>query len=430
MPATPGDDRIVATYLIETPLDPAKVADVLAGEQSSGTFVRVAGETDDLRARSRATVERIVELDPAPAPSLHSAWLAGRGATGPWRRARVDVAFPAANIGRNLPTLAATVAGNLYDLGETTGVRLEHLALPASFRARFERPRQGVAGTRRLTGVASGPIAGTIVKPNVGLSAAQTAALVDALCRAGIDFVKDDEVNADSEHAPIADRIRAVMAKVRRWQDESGKHVMVAFNVSGSHDEVLRHAELVQREGGSCVMASLNWVGFSTMQALRRSTDLAIHGHRNGFGMFDRHPALGMAFQPYQAMWRLAGIDHLHVHGMGGKFAQRDEDVAEAARDCLAPLADASDPDDPDDRIVPAFSSGQWAGTLPRTLEVVPDGDLLFLCGGGILAHPGGPAAGVTSVRQAWEATRAGRTLADAARDAPELRDALAFFGS
>jgi ribulose-bisphosphate carboxylase large chain len=53
----------------------------------------------------------------------------------------------------------------------------------------------------------------------------------------------------------------------------------------------------------------------------------------------------------------------------------------------------------------------------------------LFLCGGGILAHPGGPAAGVASVRQAWEATRAGRSLADAARDAPELRDALAFFG-
>src|SRR5206468_10204932 len=45
-----------AVYLIETPLDPARVAEILAGEQSSGTFVRVAGETDALRARSRATV--------------------------------------------------------------------------------------------------------------------------------------------------------------------------------------------------------------------------------------------------------------------------------------------------------------------------------------------------------------------------------------
>jgi hypothetical protein len=81
MPAAP--ERFVATYLIETPLDPAKVADVLAGEQSSGTFVRVAGETDDLRARSRATVERLVELEPAAAPSLRSAWLERRGAQRP-----------------------------------------------------------------------------------------------------------------------------------------------------------------------------------------------------------------------------------------------------------------------------------------------------------------------------------------------------------
>jgi ribulose-bisphosphate carboxylase large chain len=418
-------DRLLATYLIETPLDPAHVADVLAGEQSSGTFVRVAGETDDLRARSRATVERIDELEPLAQPSLHSAWLARRGATGPYRRARITVAFPPANIGRNLPTLAATLVGNLFDLGEATGVRLEHLELPPSFRERFRKPKQGVAGTRALTGVATGPIAGTIVKPNVGLSAEQTADLIDSLCRAGIDFVKDDEVNADSEHAPVEDRIRAVMAKVRRWRDESGRQVMVAFNISGEHDEMLRRAELVQREGGTCVMASLNWVGFSTMQALRRETDLAIHGHRNGFGMFERHPALGMGFQPYQAMWRLAGIDHLHVHGMGGKFAQPDEEVAQGARDVLTPL----DPADPLDVAVPAFSSGQWAGTLPATLAAVPTGDLLFLCGGGILAHPGGPAAGVISIRQAWEAVRAGRDLQDAARDHAELRDALAFFG-
>jgi ribulose-bisphosphate carboxylase large chain len=420
-------DRILATYLIETPLDTARVADVLAGEQSSGTFVRVAGETDDLRARSRATVVHIEPLADAPTPSLPNAWLARRGAGGPWHRARITVAFPPANIGRNLPTLAATVAGNLYDLGETTGVRLERLELPAAFRARFERPAQGVAGTRTATGVARGPLAGTIIKPNVGLSATETADLVEALCRAGIDFIKDDEVNADAEHAPLAERVPAVMERVRRWQHESGKHVMVAFNISDAHDTMLRHAELVEREGGSCVMASLNWCGLSAIQSLRRHTRLAIHGHRNGFGMFERHPALGMGFQPYQAMWRLAGVDHMHVHGLGGKFAQADADVAQGARDCLAPLAD---PADTADRVMPAFSSGQWAGTLPATLEVVPDGDLLFLCGGGILAHPGGPAAGVTSVRQAWAAVQAGRTLADAAHDAPELRAAIAFFGA
>jgi ribulose-bisphosphate carboxylase large chain len=425
-PAHAVSSRFRATYLIETPLDPAHVADVLAGEQSSGTFVRVAGESEALQARSRAVVEEITELDPLSAASLPSALLQGRHIAGPYRRARIVVSFPTANVGNNLPTLAATVAGNLYDIGEATGVRLEHLRIDPPFRARFERPRHGVAGTRALAGVDAGPLIGTILKPNVGLSADETGALAGELCAAGVDFIKDDECCGNPEHAPAPDRIRAVMAAVRRAQDHSGKRVMVAFNITDEHEQMLRHADLVAAEGGSCVMVSMNWVGLSSVQALRRRTSLAVHGHRNGFGMFSRHPALGMDFQAYQALWRLAGVDHMHVHGLAGKFSQADAEVVRSAHDCLTPLADSSDVQDV---VMPAFSSGQWAGTMQATVAAVPRGDLMFMCGGGILAHPGGPAAGVASLRQAWQAIRAGRSLADAAREAPELRAALAFFG-
>lgn len=421
----PREGRLRAVYLLETPLDPAQVAEVLAGEQSSGTFVRVAGESDELRARSRATVDHIEELAPLATPSLPSAWLERQGRGGPYRRARVMVSFPTANIEDNLPTLAATVAGNLYDLGEATGVRLESLRLPAAYRARFERPRHGVAGTRAMAGVAQGPIVGTIVKPNVGLSTEDTAALVGQLCEAGVDFIKDDEVCANPRHAPLAERVRAVMRRVRAYQYKTGKRVVVAFNITDEHEAMLRHAELVAREGGSCVMASLNWCGLSSLQALRRECGLMIHGHRNGFGMFARHAALGMDFQAYQTLWRLAGVDHLHVHGLQGKFAQDDEEVVRSARECLTPLGNAADEND---RVMPAFSSGQWAGTMPATLQAVPSGDLLFMAGGGILAHPSGPRAGVASLRQAWAAVQEGQTLADAARHHDELREALAFF--
>jgi ribulose-bisphosphate carboxylase large chain len=202
-----AEQRIRARYRIETPLEPAAVAEVMAGEQSCGTFTRVEGETDDLRARARATVEAIAELEPAAAPSLPNALLERQGRRGPWRRALVDISFPVANIGANLPTLAATVAGNLYDLGEVTGLRLESLQLPAAYRAQFERPSHGVAGTRRATGVETGALVGTIIKPNVGFSAAQTAELVARLCAAGVDFIKDDEVSADPLHAPLAERV-------------------------------------------------------------------------------------------------------------------------------------------------------------------------------------------------------------------------------
>jgi ribulose-bisphosphate carboxylase large chain len=421
---TSSQNRFEATYLIETPLDPAKVAEVMAGEQSCGTFTRVAGETDELRERARAEVVRIEELEPAGAPSLPNAWLARKGIGGPWRRARVTISFPVGNVSANLATLAAVVAGNLYDLGEVTGLRLESIALPWSFRRHFPLPAQGIAGTRRLTGAATGPLVGSIIKPNVGLSAVQTADLVASLCDAGLDFIKDDEISADPVHAPLAERIPAVMAAVRRHQDKTGKPVMIAFNITDETDAMRRHADLVAREGGSCVMASLNWCGFSAIESLRRTTDLALHGHRNGYGAFARHPLLGIGFQAYQTLWRLAGVDHMHVHGLLGKFAQDDEEVVTSAKDCVTALTDGAD-----DRVMPAFSSGQWAGTAQPTWDAIGHDDLLFMAGGGILAHPGGPRAGVASIRQAWAAVAEGMPLAEAAGRQPELKQALDFFG-
>lgn len=420
-------DRIEATYLIETPLAPAKVAEVMAGEQSCGTFTRVHGETDDLRARARAIVESVETLDAADIPALPNTWLERQRTPGPWQRARITISFPTANIGANLPTLAATVAGNLYDLGEVTGLRLESLRIPQSYRAQFDLPRHGVAGTRRLTGVQDGPLVGSIIKPNVGLSADETGELVGTLCAAGLDFIKDDEICADPAHAPLAQRIPAVMDRVRRHQDRTGKHVMVAFNITDETDAMRRHADLVEREGGSCIMVSLNWCGHSAVQTLRRHSGLVLHGHRNGFGAFSRHPLLGIGFDAYQALWRLVGVDHMHVHGLNGKFAQPDAEVIDGARACLAPLA--GDALDAADAVMPAFSSGQWAGTVPVTWEAVGTADLLFMSGGGIMAHPDGPAAGVLSIRQAWDAVRSGRSLDDAALGLPELRRSLDFFG-
>ncbi|KAF1042020.1 MAG: Ribulose bisphosphate carboxylase-like protein 2 [Herbaspirillum frisingense] len=424
-PADLPDDgrRFIADYLIETPLDPARVAEVMAGEQSCGTFARVEGETDQLRERARAVVLAIDALESVAEPSLPNAWQQRQRISGPYRRARIRISFPVDNVGPNLPTLAATVAGNLYDLGEVTGLRLLDVQLPAAYRRSFDLPRQGIAGTRRLAGVVDAPLLGTIIKPNVGLSAEETADLVGRLCEAGVDFIKDDEVCANPAHAPLEQRVRAVMRRVRDYRDRSGRNVMVAFNITDEVDAMRRHADLIEREGGSCVMTSLNWCGYSAIQTLRRSTPLALHGHRNGFGMMSREPLLGMSFPAYQALWRLAGVDHLHVHGLNGKFSEFNDEVVEAARACLTPMAG-------DDAVMPVFSNGQWSGTVRPTFDAVNSSDMIFLSGGGILAHPDGAAAGVASLRQAWDAARAGIALDEYARQAPELQRAINFFGA
>ena len=51
--------------------------------------------------------------------------------------------------------------------------------------------------------------------------------------------------------------------------------------------------------------------------------------------------------------------------------------------------------------------------------------DLIVTAGGGIVAHPGGPGAGVRALRQAWEAAVAGIPLDRHAKTHRELEQAL-----
>src|SRR5262245_16145918 len=187
-----ANGRIVATYLIETPGAPEQAAEVLAGEQSTGTFVAVPGETAELRERYAARIERITPLGETDRPGLP-----GAKVSTVYRRAELVLSFPLETVGTNLPALLSTVLGNLFELRELSGVRLLDLEVPDELAAAQPGPQFGVEGTRKLTGVTGRPVIGTIVKPSVGLSPEQTAALVRQLAEAGIDFIKDDELMAD-----------------------------------------------------------------------------------------------------------------------------------------------------------------------------------------------------------------------------------------
>src|SRR3546814_19485195 len=106
---------------------------------------------------------------------------------------------------------------------------------------------------------------------------------------------------------------------------------MVAFNITDETDTMRRHADLVEREGGSCVMARLNACGYSGIQTPRRHTPLVLHRHRNGFGALSPHPLLGIGFQAYPPLWPLAGVDPLPVPGPRGTFSQPNATVITCA---------------------------------------------------------------------------------------------------
>ena len=396
--------RIEAVYHLETADDPEQTAALIAGEQSSGTFVAIPGEDEALKARAAARYE-ITALE--------------QDSRSDTKRYELKLSWPLENLGPSLPNLMATIAGNLYELKPVRSLRLIDMTLPSAFAQAYPGPAFGIAGTRKLSGVQRGPLIGTIIKPSVGLSAQDTADIVAQLCEAGVDFIKDDELQADGPACPFDERVTLSMAVINHHAERSGKKVMYAFNLTGEIDEMKRHHDLVQQLGGTAVMLSLNSVGMAGFNAFRRHAQLPIHAHRNGWGYLQA----GWSYTAWQKLWRLAGVDHMHVNGIANKFQEDDDSVITSARACMTPMFA-----DKPCTIMPVFSSGQTVRQAAPTWERLQSTDLIFLAGGGLFAHPGGIAAGVSALRQSWSAAMEGVPLDIAAKTHRELREALEKF--
>jgi len=404
-------ERIFAEYYIETPYDVEQAAAVLAGEQSSGTFVSVPGETEALKQRFAARVEDIKLLDVVATPSIPGGMIPGKK----YQQAKVKVSWSIENFGYNLPVLISTLQGNLYEITQFTGLKLMDLELPDSFKKHYQGPQFGVEGSKSSCDVGrERPMIGTIIKPSVGMSPEETATLVQTLIDAGIDFIKDDELMGSTANSPFDERVKAIMKVIRNTEQKTGKKVMYAFNISDEIDEMQRKYDLILQEKGSCAMISVNSVGLAGTKKICDNGQLVIHGHRNGWGMLNRHPMLGIEFPAYQKLQRLAGVDQLHVNGIQNKFWESDDSVVTSINSCSKPMLGGYE-------ILPVVSSGQWGGQAFETYKRTKTTDLLYMAGGGILAHPMGTKAGVNALQQAWEGAVNGLTIEETANQYKEF---------
>jgi ribulose 1,5-bisphosphate carboxylase large subunit-like protein len=415
---TKDQSFITLTYLIETAGNPGKLAAKIASDQSTGTFVHVPGETEELKNRVAARVVALRPLPSVPVPSYPTR------ESGPFQRAEADIAFPFDAIGTDLSALMTIAIGGVFSIKGFSGVRVVDLKLPDAFGKAWPGPQFGVAGSRRLTGVQDRPIIGTIIKPALGLRPHETAALVNDVIAADVDFIKDDEKLMSPVYSPLEERVKAVMPMILEREQKTGKKVMYAWGISATDpDEMMRNHDIVLKHGGNCAVVNINSVGFGAMAFLRRRSGLVLHAHRNGWDMLTRHPGLGLNFKVWQQFWRLLGVDQFQINGIRVKYWEPDESFVASFKAITSPLFSVADCP------LPVAGSGQWGGQASDTYERTGrTQDLMYLCGGGIVSHPGGAGAGVKAVRQAWEAAVAGIPLTDYARDHHELAQSIAAF--
>jgi ribulose-bisphosphate carboxylase large chain len=420
------DEYVTATYYLETPMDIYQAAQALAAEQSTGTWRRVGKETDKLRDKFGAKVVGVYpipgEVGKRSLPTSISMSEFGAEST-EIKAAILQIAFPTIDFGAKLANLLSAVAGNVFEMGAFTAVKLMDLSFPKPFLERFSGPKFGIRGTRRIVQVENRPLVGAIIKPCVGLEADSLAELAYQGAKGGLDFIKDDELIADTEYNSLEERVKKVMAALKRAEEETGEKTLYAFNITDRVDKICQLHDVVVENGGKCVMLNVPTAGLSALRVLAEHTQVPIHCHRDFAAAFTRSPYLGINSTLLTKLFRLAGADQIHIGAVKGKLCETDDEALSDSRACLMNFPSIS-------QALPVSSGGQWAGKALANYQKFGHVDFIHLSGAGIYSHPDGAEAGARSVRQAWEAVLSGISLEEYAKEHAELQSAINYFGS
>lgn len=386
--------ELIAKYHVETDLPIKKAAQAIAAEQSTGTWTEVRGSENPLAARV----------------------IAAEGT-------EVEIGFPEEILEPgNIPQYLSVVAGNLFGLGALRKVRLQDVIFPESIVRAHKGPKFGIEDARRILGVYSRPLVGTIVKPKVGLDPKGTAEVAAAAVRGGLDLVKDDETLTNQSFCPMVPRVVEVMTALDKVETETGKRAFYAVNVTTGADKILERAEEAIDHGANMVMVDVLTAGFSALEALSRNVNVPVHVHRTMHAAFTRDKGHGISMVVIAKLVRLAGGTNLHTGTYLGKMAREtlENDLArDALRDEWFGLK----------RVFPVASGGVYPANVYGNLDGYGI-DCIVQAGGGVHGHPGGTTAGARAMVQAVEAWMKNISVEEYAKSHKELETALKFWKS
>ncbi len=272
-------------------------------------------------------------------------------------RERVTIDFPALDGETSAEQLlAACIAGEWADRGDVEFCRLVEVDWPVGLPGPAFPAQPGVS-------------VGAIVKPALGLSPTEAAAVAAALASGGAVLVKDDELQRSS-----SERVRAVNAMIP-------EHVLYAANVTGVD------ADAIVEAGARGLMVNAFLAGLGSIARLREY-GLPIFVHRVGSAFLRRGGTVSVSARVLAELTRLLGADYVQV----GSFSQRTFDTDDEVREQIAGARPAT----------AVIGGGVGAGNAGEQLDRAGTRDgVMLLLGSAAYAHPDGVRAGVKAAVEA-----------------------------
>ena len=417
----------------------------VAAESSTGTNFPVKTET----AFSRSLNALVYQVD----LTKNLVWIAY-----PWR---------IFDRGGNIQNILTFIVGNVLGMKEISALKLIDVWFPSEMIEHYDGPSYTIDDMRRYLKIYNRPILGTIIKPKIGLTAAEYAEVCYDFWSGGGDFVKNDEPQADQDFCQYELMVKYVKQAMDKAVRETGKKKVHSFNVSASdYDSMIKRCELIRKAGfepGSyAFLIDGITAGWMAVQTLRRKyPHVFIHFHRAAHGAFTRKEnPIGFSVLVLSKFARLAGASGIHTGTAGvGKMAGSPEEDVVAARNILSMAAKghifsqnwAKVPENDKDimdlvhedhphhlnhdenwrmmeKCCPIISGGLNPVLLKPFIDIMGGIDFITTMGAGVHAHPWGTKAGAMALVQACEAYLSRVDIHEYAKNHKELERAINFF--
>jgi ribulose-bisphosphate carboxylase large chain len=313
--------------------------------------------------------------------------------------------------------LILSIAGEISCLNAMRSIQLADFELPARLARKLGGPGWGADGLYDRLGLTDRPIFVSVVKPSQGLSPKEFGDLAYECFVGGIDVCKTDELLQESREDYLA-RVRACVDAARRAEAETGERKLFMVHPVGPAERMMSLYEEGLAAGGGIAMFAPAAIGFPLFHSLASLGSVPVMAHMSMSGwLWQRH---GMSVNAWSKLVRLLGADVVLYPALQGSLKATRSDLETVRTVCESEL-------DGIRKSLPAIGGGQHAATLAVHYKLFGP-RFIFLCGGGVVGHPGGARAGGRSIRQAWEAVRQGIAVKTYARQAKELAAALKAF--